>query len=112
MKSAHLFDEKKMALFPGVDAQIFSGDGVMVMHVTLEKGAVAAPHSHHHEQISVLLTGEVDFTIENETVRYHSGDVILIPSNKVHTVTAIEASEFIEVFTPIREDLLERYSNV
>jgi quercetin dioxygenase-like cupin family protein len=110
MKATHLFDEKKMPLFPGIDAQIFSGDGAMVMRVQIANGAVATPHSHHHEQISILLKGRADFTVGDETARYHAGDVILIPGNVVHTVTALEECELIEVFTPIREDLLARYT--
>ena len=112
MKSTHLFDEKMMALFPGVDAQIFAGDGVMVMHVQLENGAIALPHAHHHEQISVLLHGTAEFTVGEEVATYHSGDVVLIPGNIVHSVKAIETCELIEVFTPVREDLMARYEHV
>lgn len=112
MKSTHLFNEKKMALFPGIDAQIFAGDGVMVMRVQLENGAVATPHSHHHEQVSILLKGSVEFTVGDETQLFHAGDVILIPGNVMHTVKALEECELIEVFTPVREDLMARYTDV
>ena len=112
MQTTHLFDEKKMELFPGIDAQIFAGRQVMVMRVVLEQGAIAPAHAHPHEQMSVVLQGEVEFTIGEEQKTLKAGDVVDIPSDVMHSVKAIAQSELIEVFSPVREDLVKRYSNV
>ncbi len=108
----HLFDEKKMELFPGIDAQILAGRQAMVMRVSMAQGAIAAEHSHVHEQISVVLQGEVEFTIAGEQQMLRTGDAVVIPGNAVHTAKAIVQSELLESFAPVREDLVKRYSDV
>ena len=112
MQTTHLFDEKKMELFPGIDAQILAGRQAMVMRVTLEQGAIAAEHAHPHEQISVVLQGQMEFTISGETKMLNEGDAVVIPGDALHSVKAIVQSELLEVFAPVREDLVKRYSNV
>ncbi len=112
MQTTHLFDEKKMELFPGIDAQIFAGRQGMVMRVTLEQGAIATAHTHPHEQISVVLQGEMEFTIGEEQKTIKAGDAVVIPGDALHSAKAIVQSELLEVFSPVREDLVKRYSNV
>ncbi len=112
MQTTHLFDEKKMELFPGIDAQIFAGKHAMVMRVTLEQGAIATAHAHPHEQISVALHGEMEFTIGEEQSILKAGDAVVIPSDATHSAKAIVQSELLEVFHPVRADLVKRYSNV
>ena len=112
MQTTHLFDEKKMELFPGIDAQILAGRQGMVMRVTMEQDAIATPHAHPHEQISVVLQGEIEFTIGEEQKTLKAGDAVVIPSDALHSVKAFVRSELLEVFSPVREDLVKRYSNV
>ncbi len=112
MQTTHLFDEKKMELFPGIDTQIFAGRQVMVMHVVLEQGAIATAHEHPHEQISVVLQGEMEFTIGDEQKTLKTGDAVVIPGDVTHSAKAIVRCELIEAFNPVREDLVKRYSNV
>jgi len=112
MKTTHLLSEKKLALFPGIDAQLFPGEQLLVMRVLLEKGAIAAAHSHHHEQVSFILQGEMEFTIGEEQKTLKAGDVVLIPGNLTHSAKALVDSELVEVFTPVREDLVARYADV
>ncbi len=112
MKTTHLFSEKQMALFPGIDAQLFPGEQLMVMRVQLEKGAIATTHFHHHEQMSLVLQGEMEFTIGEEKKTLNAGEVVLIPGDMTHSATALVESEIIEVFTPVRDDLVQRYTHV
>lgn len=112
MQTTHLFDEKKMELFPGIDTQIFAGRQTMVMRVVLEQGAIATTHAHPHEQISVVLQGEVEFTIGEEQQTLKVGDAVVIPGGVTHSAKALVQSELLEAFNPVREDLLKRYSNV
>ena len=112
MKTTHLLSEKKLVLFPGIDAQLFPGEQLMVMRVLFEKGASDAAHSHPHEQMSLILQGEVEFTIGEEQKTLKAGDVVLIPGNVTHSAKALVDSELIDVFTPVREDLVARYADV
>ncbi|MGZ8441574.1 MAG: cupin domain-containing protein, partial [Candidatus Deferrimicrobiaceae bacterium] len=54
-------------LAPGVTAKIASGKRMMFSLVTLAPGAVVPPHSHPHEQMGMLVSGTMEFTIDGET---------------------------------------------
>jgi quercetin dioxygenase-like cupin family protein len=109
MRAVGLFQEKQHAIFPGVNGQFFVGEELMMMRVLIGKGETAPVHSHRHEQMSVVLRGRVQFTLGEETMSLAAGDVVSIPGHVVHSVTALEDSELIEVFTPVREDFVARF---
>lgn len=72
--------------------------------ITLEKGALVAEHKHVHEQWSIVLEGELEFTLSGETQLVKPGMVVHIPSNELHSVKAVTACLAMDVFTPARED--------
>jgi quercetin dioxygenase-like cupin family protein len=83
-------------------------DGVMMVRVAFEPGAVGAPHSHRHVQCSLVESGAFDVTIAGQTQRLRAGDCFLVPSGAVHGATAVEAGVLVDVFTPMRDDFVER----
>lgn len=94
---------------PGVKRCILNGNGtLMMMEVHFEEGAEGYQHSHIHEQMSYCLKGKIRFTIDGKETVISQGETIYIPSNAKHGVTALEPSALLDVFTPIREDLLKR----
>ncbi|MBD0379011.1 MULTISPECIES: cupin domain-containing protein [Paenibacillus] len=94
---------------PGVKRCILKAEvGLMMMEVHFEPGAVGYQHSHVHEQMSYCLKGKIEFTINGEKTTIEQGQTIYIPSGAQHGVTALEASALLDVFTPIREDLVKR----
>ncbi|MBS4207838.1 cupin domain-containing protein [Bacillus sp. FJAT-50079] len=94
---------------PGVKRNIINaGNELMMMEVHFEKNAQGYEHSHVHEQMSYCLLGKMAFYIDGVETILKKGDSIFIPSNAKHSVTALEASAILDVFTPIREDLLDR----
>lgn len=112
MHTIQLFAAEKMGLFPGIDAQIFAGKNIMVMRVELAQGAIAVAHAHPHEQLSIVLQGEITFVIGEEQKTLKTGDAVVIPSDMLHSAEAVHACELIEVFSPVREDLMKRYRNL
>ncbi|RCW76736.1 cupin domain-containing protein [Saliterribacillus persicus] len=91
----------------GVKRKIHSpGEKVMMMEVVFEKGAKGSKHAHPHEQLTYCLKGKLRFEIAGEEVVLAEGESVHIPSNKEHGVTALEESKLLDVFTPLREDLL------
>src|SRR5258707_9930048 len=83
---------------------VVDGEKLMNVEVTLEKGTVVAPHKHVHEQSTYIITGEVEFTIEDQKTLLKAGQAIYIPSDAVHTVTVHEATVLLDSFSPPRED--------
>ena len=66
------------------------------------------PHSHPHEQISYVASGEINFFLDNEPVRLGPGDMFKVPANVPHAVQLLsEHVRLIDSFTPIREEFLK-----
>lgn len=92
-------------IFPGVEIATMAGQAVMLSLVTFEPGAVVEPHSHPHEQVGMLLEGELTFTIGGETRTLRPGEMWRIPGGVVHSAVAGAAPvKALDVFHPIRED--------
>ena len=93
------------AIFPGVEILTTSGAGLMFSVVTMEPNSVVMRHSHAHEQMGILISGRLEFTIGEITKIVEPGDIWLIPSNVPHKVVTLDAkSVALDVFHPIRED--------
>lgn len=92
---------------PGVKRNIINaGTSLMMMEVRFEKGAEGYEHHHVHEQMTYCLAGKMAFYIDGEETIIQKGESIFIPSNAKHSAKALEESAILDVFTPIREDLL------
>ncbi|MFC0213009.1 cupin domain-containing protein [Paenibacillus chartarius] len=93
---------------PGVKRCILHAEGnLMMMEVQFEAGAEGYEHSHPHEQMSRCLYGRIEFRIDGKATVVEKGGVIYIPPNAKHGVTALEPSALLDIFTPVREDLLK-----
>ncbi len=86
--------------------RIITGEKIMVARLGLKKGSVVPPHSHVHEQISVIQKGALVFTMGGRDHTARAGDVFCIPSSEVHSVLALRDSVALDIFTPVREDWL------
>lgn len=81
-------------------------DGVMCVENTFERGAIGAMHSHPHTQITYIVSGRFEFTIDGERRTVGPGDTLLKENGVVHGCTCLEAGKLLDVFTPMREDFL------
>ncbi len=84
--------------------QMIHGEKMTLARIELGRGCVVPEHAHANEQISVVLEGKVRFHIEDGDLTLEPGDVLHIPSQAPHAVTALEASVVMDVFSPVRED--------
>jgi len=92
---------------PGVRRKIMAyGRDLMVVRVAFEAGAVGKPHQHPHRQACYVASGVFDVTIDGRTERLGAGDTFFVPANLIHGVTAVEAGQLIDSFTPMREEFL------
>jgi len=67
-----------------------------------------APHSHPHEQISYVVSGEIDLIVCNEVTRLGPGDIFWVPPNIPHAIQPLtEHVRLVDTFTPIRKDFLK-----
>ncbi len=97
----------KHNIFPGVDIFTAAGEGMMLSFVEFESHAVVEMHSHPHEQMGLLLEGELTFTIGDEEDVVQPGQMWRIPGGVPHQVIAGAApAKALDVFCPVREDYL------
>jgi quercetin dioxygenase-like cupin family protein len=94
-------------IFPGVEIRTVAGEGLMLSVVRLEPESRVLEHSHPHEQVGILLEGQLEFTVGGVTRLLSPGDMWRIPGGVLHSVRAVEHPALaIDVFHPIREDYL------
>ncbi|HRW03937.1 MAG TPA: cupin domain-containing protein [Caldilineaceae bacterium] len=92
-------------LFPGAAARTFWGEKVLFSYLDLEPGSYVPPHSHPHEQAGIVLLGELEFTIGDETQVVKEGEIFIIPGGVVHSVkVGDQPARALDVFSPVREE--------
>ena len=90
---------------PGFHAKIFHTETMTFSYVNVDAGATLPPHSHPHEQISKLISGEFDLIVDGETIPLTPGNAYAIPSNVPHTGKAHTECVILDIFSPVREDM-------
>jgi len=95
-------------LNPHFSRKFVNGEKIMIAQLFLKKGCVVPEHSHESEQLSMVVTGNVKFKLDGEERIVTSNQMVLIPSNKVHSVEALEDTLVYDIFSPIRVDWLEK----
>jgi len=67
-------------------------DGLMCVENTFEKGAVGALHHHPHTQITYVVSGAFDFTVDGVTHTVRAGDTILKEDGVEHVEPVTDAA--------------------
>lgn len=90
----------------GVARKAFSGEGATLALHRLMPGHKPRPHAHHYEQIAYIISGEVDFHIDEEVVRLKAGGLIAVPPNATHYAEVVgnEPVLNLDVFIPRRPE--------
>jgi len=98
-------DCSRHTIFPGVEIHTLAGEGMMLSLVEFAPHAIVLPHSHPHEQMGMLLAGELTFTIGDETRTLEPGEMWRIPGGVVHSAVAGDGPvQALDFFHPIRDD--------
>jgi quercetin dioxygenase-like cupin family protein len=88
-----------------VRARRIEGERVTLAVLELAPDAVVPGHRHENEQVGMVITGSVTFTIGDETRELGPGGTWRIPSDTPHqVVTGPDGAIVIDVFAPIRSD--------
>jgi len=94
-----------------LDRRLITGDRMMLAHVYLKKGCIVPKHSHENEQLTYILEGALRFWIgedQKKEVIVSAGEVLHIPSNVPHKAEALEDTLDVDIFSPPRQDWLEK----
>ncbi len=91
--------------------RLITGKTMMLAHVYLKKGCIVPKHSHVNEQLTYVLEGCLRLWVGEDlgqVVDVKPGEVLLIPSNVPHKAEALEDTLDVDVFSPPRQDWLEK----
>jgi quercetin dioxygenase-like cupin family protein len=83
-------------------------DKLMVVKVQFDKGGVGTLHQHYHSQITHVESGIFEVEINGEKKILSAGDAFYIPPNVIHGAVCLEAGVLIDVFSPMREDFIDK----
>ena len=98
-------------LNPLLTRQYVSGEQAMLARIVLAKGCVVPTHRHPNEQIALILSGALAFTLEDGTPGgtthiVRAGEILVIPANLPHSALALEDTVDLDLFAPPRADWL------
>ena len=107
MKMKNVSGAKAVENFPGVLRRTLSyNDEAMLCHFTLEKSSGLPLHNHRATQIGFILRGKIRFLAEEPEDEFEAepGHSYVFSRFVIHGLTALEESEYIEVFVPVRDE--------
>jgi quercetin dioxygenase-like cupin family protein len=104
MNTLKLSDVASREILPGTEARFVHAETMTVAYWTFERDAALPEHRHPHEQVTNVMEGVFDLTVNGERVRLEAGSVVVIPPNVTHAGQAVTVCRIIDVFHPVRED--------
>ena len=95
-------DIRQIQQKPGVCLQVITGAAGTVTRLQIQAGAILPTRSNQNEQIAMLLSGRMLFTLDKDVdVELAPGQVIRLPPNTRHRALAAEDSVMLDVFMPL-----------
>jgi quercetin dioxygenase-like cupin family protein len=92
-------------LVDGITLKAIYGEKCSVSFLELSPYSRIPAHHHDNEQIGIVLEGELEYTIGNETQLCRAGTTFVIPPNTIHSgvVVSDQTAKLIDIFTPPRK---------
>ena len=104
-------DMEKEKVSDLLERRLITCDRMMIAHVYIKKGCIVPKHSHENEQITYILEGALRVWIGedgSDELIVSAGEVLTIPSNVPHKAEALEDTLDVDMFTPPRQDWLDK----
>jgi quercetin dioxygenase-like cupin family protein len=85
------------------------GQNIMLQLVSVKAGSQPPAHAHPHEQVIWITSGRMRYRLGDAEARDCApGSLVVIPGDVRHETWFPEDTDLIEIFSPIREDLLPK----
>ena len=95
-------EEREIA--PGFHGKMIHSESMTMAYWRIEKDSRLPEHSHPHEQVVNMLSGQFELILDGTSHHLTSGDVLVIPSNVPHSGFATGDAQILDVFSPPRDD--------
>ena len=97
-------DIERQELIPGTSVRFVHSDRMTVAYWHFDPGIDLPRHSHPHDQITNILEGEFELTVDGVPEILKAGHYRVIPPDVVHSGRSITECTIIDVFSPVRDD--------
>ena len=92
-------------LVPGINAKTFWGEQMLAAVVDLDPNTQLPRHSHPHEQLGIVIEGQIEFIIADQEKVLGPGEVYVIPGGVEHQARTFDQPvKVMDVFSPVREE--------
>ena len=97
-------DLPEETVFPGVRRQRLDTQRMSVVRYQYDPGTHFPAHSHPEEQLVLVLSGEIEFTVEDRQMPVAAGGALVIPPQMIHSARVLSTTQVdtINVLSPRR----------
>ena len=89
---------------PHLSRRVIHTQNMTIARLHLKKGGIVPEHHHVNEQVALVVSGALKFTIDGADLELRSGECVVIPPDVPHSVEVLEDTEVIDTFAPARAD--------
>ena len=100
----HLSDIPTKEIATGINGKYIHGSAMTLGYVYIVAGSILPAHHHIHEQITLVVEGELEMSIGDDTFTLTTGTAHVIAPGIVHSAIAKKDCIVIDVFSPTRDD--------
>ena len=103
-------DVRPFLLTEGVSGRPLFGQLGMLNLIEFEPDSIVPPHSHPHEQLGIVLRGMQALVVDGVAHELVEMEGYVLPGGVEHSAyCGTEGALVLDVFSPVREDYLERW---
>ena len=89
---------------PGGKGRFWRSENMSFARYTIAAGAAIHEHHHPHEEVWIVIDGELDVSIDGVTQVAGPGSVAVVPPDVAHSVRARTSGTAIVANHPVRHD--------
>lgn len=104
MPFVEMFDLQEREPVPGYHVRFVHSGSMTLAYWDVEAGAALPEHRHPHEQVSTVVEGTFEMTLDGQARQLDPGTVAVIPPDVPHRGVALTHCRIIDAFHPVRED--------
>jgi quercetin dioxygenase-like cupin family protein len=99
-------DMKTSERLPGWHGRHWRSKSMSFAYYEIAAGAAIHPHHHPHEEVWLVIEGELDVTIDGVTQRAGPGAVAVVPPDATHAVRALARGRAVVANHPVRDEFV------
>ncbi len=103
--AVHWGDVRPVEMLPGlIRRTLVETADAMVVEIRAQAGVVVAQHNHPHQQLTYVVSGQIELTLNGTTYTCKPGDACAIPGGVEHSAHFPVESIVVDTFSPPRAE--------